>query len=810
MSDDTTAQPPGTRVVVRFARRAGLAALFVLAALTGSLGGVLFAYADDVSQVSALDDFEPSTITRFLARDGEQVGELATERRVVVTYDQISPALRQAILASEDAGFERHMGVSVTRLAVTVARDLASRRRLRGASTITQQVARMLFLQEYMRGGVFARSGMLGLERKLKEYLLAFQLEKRYTKREIFAFYANNVPLDHGAYGVEAAARMYFGKSAADVTLDEAASIAAIIQTPSRLSPFRNPTQNLSRRNNYVLPRMEDEGFITEAEGVEAAARPLALQPPPSTGSGGAPYFVEDIRRILERRYGADAIYESGLRVQTTLDVRLQQAANAALDRGLRRIDRRWNRYRGPARNVITDGAALEEFSADRWFQPMAAGDIVPALVLAVPERGAARVRIAQHEADLTASSFEGWTGVSPQSFTAGDVIEVALGEMLDDGAPADLRLEQPPEIEGAIVAIDNETGQILAMTGGFDFARSEFNRATQARRQVGALFKTIVDTAAIDRGFTPASVIIDEPTSFEVGPEQPLYEPHNYDREFEGPVTLRHALEDSRNVPAVKLMNEVGATTVVDYAHRFGFGANYQPFLSLALGAGESTLLEITSAYSALPNRGVRMVPYSVVSITDREGNILEEHRPEAREALRADTAFIVTHLLRGVVQRGTGVAASQLQWPLAGKTGTMDEYTDAWFVGFDPRVTVGVWVGYDEKRPLGSSNNGETGASAALPIWVDVMRAYIEAFGDRDAVPTFDAPGNIVFVPLASGQLEAFINGTQPLTPFPGLPEPTPGFADPAGALPAATPTPGPVTDTPPPGPGDSQVLE
>jgi len=807
MRDDTTALRPGTRVVVRLARRAVLAALFVLAALAGSLGGVLFAYADDVDQVSALDDFEPSTITRFFARGGEQIGEFATERRVVVTYDEIAPVLRQAILASEDAGFERHMGVSITRLGVTVARDLASGRRLRGASTITQQVARMLFLQEYMRGGVFARSGMLGLERKLKEYLLAFQLEKRYTKREIFAFYANNVPLDHGAYGVEAAARMYFGKSAADVSLDEAASIAAIIQTPSRLSPFRNPEQNLARRNTYVLPRMEDEGFISDGEATEAAARPLSLQPPPSPGSSGAPYFVEDIRRDLERRYGADAIYENGLRVQTTLDVQLQQSANAALDRGLRRIDRRWNPYRGPDRNVLADGLALEDFSSDRWLQPIAAGDFIPALVTDVPDRGAARVRIGEHEVELAPAAFEDWTGISARSFEPGDVIEVEIGR-LDDGVPGDLRLEQPPELEGAVVVIDNETGQILAMAGGFDFGRSEFNRATQARRQVGSLFKTVVYTAAIDRGFTPISVIVDEPTSFEVGPDQPLYEPLNYDQEFEGPVTLRHALEDSRNVPAVKLMNEVGLATVIDYAHRFGFGANYQPFLSLALGAGEATLVEITSAYSALPNRGVRMLPYSVVSITDREGNILEEHRPEAREALRADTAFIVTHLLRGVVQHGTGQAATALQWPLAGKTGTMDDYTDAWFVGFDPRITVGVWVGYDEKRPLGSASRGETGATAALPIWMDVVRTYIEVYGDRDAVPTFDAPGNIVFVPLQSGELEAFINGTQPLTPF-DLPEPG-AYGGPEDGLSPGTPASAPAADTPLPGPGEPQVLE
>jgi penicillin-binding protein 1A len=314
-------------------------------------------------------------------------------------------------------------------------------------------------------------------------------------------------------------------------------------------------------------------------------------------------------------------------------------------------------------------------------------------------------------------------------------------------------------------------------MVGGFNFARSKFNRATQARRQIGSLFKPIVYTAAIDRGFTPVSVFVDEPVSYMPGPNQPPYEPLNYDRKFEGPVTLRHALEDSRNIPAVKAMAEIGGPEVIRYAKQFGFRGDYQPYLSLALGAAEATLVEVTSAYSAFPNRGVRMEPYSIMSIADRDGNVLEEVRPNGREAIRADTAFVMTNLLRGVVQRGTGEAAKALDWPLAGKTGTMDEYTDAWFIGFDPKITVGVWVGYDEKKPLG---NGETGAQAALPIWIDFMRAYIDSRGDREMPPTFDAPGNIVFVTLDSGLPEAFINGTQPaglITPDqPGTPAPPP----------------------------------
>lgn len=759
-----SSKPSPARVVIRLAGHAGIAALFVLTVLIGGLSGVLFAYASDVAEVSALDDYKPNTITRLLASTGEPIGEFATERRVVIGYDDMSPVLRQAIIASEDGDFERHFGISFSRLIVTAFRDLFTGQRF-GASTITQQVARILFLQQYMRGGVFARSGVAGLERKLKEAMLAFQLEKRYTKREILAFYANHIPLGHGAYGVEAASRMYFDKSAKDVTLEEAAAIAAVIQTPARLSPFVNPKANMARRNNYVLPRMVAEGFITREQADEAASRPLVLQGQPTPDASIAPYFVEDIRKMLEQKYGADTLYQAGLRVQTTLDVKLQEAANAAVDRGLRVIDKRKNGYRKPRRNIVDEGKSLETFTTQRWSEPILAGDIVPALVVSVPtspkDKDDVRVRIGADVVELPKAAYA-WTGKKPPAalFKIGDLIEVNV-RALEDKHPTILLLEQPPAIEGALIAIDNRTGQIRAMVGGYSFLRSKFNRATQARRQVGSLFKPFVYTAAIDRGFTPVSTFIDEPVSYNAGPNQPPYQPLNYDRKYEGPVTLRHALEDSRNIPAVKAMAEIGPAEVIGYAKRFGLRGDYQPYLSLALGAAESTLVDMTSAYSAFANQGVRMEPYSVTTIADREGNILDEHRPEPHEAIRADTAFVMTNLLRGVVQRGTANAAATLDWPLAGKTGTMDEYTDAWFIGFDPDITVGVWVGYDEKKPLGS---GETGAAAALPIWIDFMKVYIQSHGDRKNPPQFEPPGNIVFVTLASGNTEAFINGTQP----------------------------------------------
>ena len=777
--EDLQEEPRPTKVVVRVARRAVIASLFVLTVLLGALGGVLFAYADDVAEVSALDDYKPNTITRLLAANGAQIGEFATERRVVIGYDDMAPVLRQAIIASEDGDFERHFGISLTRLVVTAVRDIVTGQRY-GASTITQQVARILFLQEYMKGGVFARSGLAGWERKLKEAMLAFQLEKRYTKREILAFYANHIPLGHGAYGVEAASRMYFAKPAKDVTLEEAATIAAIIQTPARLSPFVNPKQNMRRRNGYVLPRMVAEGFITRAQADEAAGRPLVLQGQPTPERSIAPYFVEDIRKMLEQKYGADTLYQAGLRVQTTLDVTLQEAANAALDRGLRAIDKRKNGYRRARRNILAEGKSLETFTTERWSEPILAGDIVPALVTSVPmtAKENARVRIGVHEVDLPRAAFA-WTGKATAAalFKVGDLIEVNV-RALEDKRPTILQLEQPPTVEGALIAIDNRTGQIRAMVGGFSFQRSKFNRATQAKRQVGSLFKPFVYTAAIDRGFTAVSVFVDEPVSYEAGPNQPRYQPLNYDRKFEGEVTLRRALEQSRNIPAVKAMAEVGPSDVVAYAKRFGLRGNYQPYLSLALGAAEATLVEMTSAYTAFANQGVRMEPYSVITISDREGNILDEHRPEPHEALRADTAFVMTNLLRGVVQRGTANAAAAIDWPLAGNTGTMDEYTDAWFIGFDPNITVGVWVGYDEKKPLGS---GETGAAAALPIWMDFMKVYIQNYGDRQNPPRFEPPGNIVFVTLASGNTEAFINGTQPEVISQATPPPTAAASSP-----------------------------
>ncbi|MEQ1757859.1 MAG: PBP1A family penicillin-binding protein [Vicinamibacterales bacterium] len=772
---------------MRLARQAGIVALFAATALIGTISGVLFAYSDDLPTISALDDYKPNTITRLLARDGQIVGEFATERRVVIGYDDMAPVLRSAILATEDADFNQHFGLSMSRILVTLGKDLLLGERA-GASTLTQQLARNLFPIGFEKT----------VERKIKEALLALQIEKRYTKREIFTLYANQIYFGHGAYGVEAAAHLYFDKSARELTTEEAATVAAIIQAPERLSPFVDPRRALGRRN-YVIGRMATEQMISAADARDAAARPLVVKGQPSPERSMAPYFAEDIRKVLEQKYGAKALYESGLSVQTTLDAPLQDAANRALDRGLRRIDKRRGVYRKPKRNVIAEKRDPASFTEPRWTQPILAGDIVPALVTSVTgASGSARVRIGARELDLPRAAFA-WTRRTSAAdlFTVGDLIEVEARTVMA-GVPQTLALEQVPVVQGALLAIDNATGQIRAMVGGFDFATSKFNRATQARRQMGSAFKPIIYTAAIDQGYTPLSTFIDEPISYPSGPNQPPYAPLNYDRKFEGAVTLRRALEDSRNIPAVKALAELGPENVIRYATRFGFPPTLPPYLSLALGSAEATLVDVTSAYTAFPNQGVRMQPYSIVSITDREGSVLLENRPVAHEAVRADTAFVMTNLLRGVVLHGTAAAAAALNWPLAGKTGTMDEYTDAWFVGFDPKITVGVWVGYDEKRPLGPN---ETGAAAALPIWMDFMRAYIDKQGNRDRPPTFEPPDNIVFATLLNGSIEAFISGTEPagVTVLPAVDDtemPPPAETEevsPAVSVPAQTQVPG-----------------
>ncbi|HET6957594.1 MAG TPA: PBP1A family penicillin-binding protein, partial [Vicinamibacterales bacterium] len=721
-------------VVVKVARNAGLVALFIVAAMLGILSGVMFAYAGDLPQVSALDNYSPSTITRIYASGGQTIGEFATQRRVVVGYDEINPLLRQAIIATEDAEFDRHFGVNVWRIFVAAATDIIERRRAQGASTLTQQLARNLKEQ-------FGLNNEKSFERKIREAILAIQIEKRYTKKEIFTIYCNQMYLGHGAYGVEAASRLYFQKSNKQLNLEEAALIAGIFQTPERQSPFVDMKRATSRRN-VVLQRMAEERYITQAEADAAKQRPIVTRGQPNQPPGIAPYFVEEVRKHLEKQYGAKVLYENGLNVTTTLDARLQDLANKALERGLRAYDKRHG-WRRPLRNVIEERHTVDGFKSERWTRALAPGDIVPAVVVTAPKTGAARLRIGSVHADLDKAGYAWTRKVSAADlFKPGDLVDVAIVKVDAATGTPTVTLEQSPLAEGAILAIDNHTGQIKAMVGGWSFTRSKFNRSVQAYRQLGSTFKPIVYTAAIDRGFTPSSIIVDAPVSYSSGNGQ-IYSPKNYDHEFLGPVTLRYALEESRNIPAIKIMDTLGPKNVIEFAKRFGFEEDFPPYLPIALGAGDATLLDITSAYTTFPNQGVRMKPFSVLNVKDRDGNLLEENRAEPNDVIRADTAFVMTNMLRGVLSpRGTGARATALaaSWPLAGKTGTVDDNTDAWFIGFDPDITVGVWLGFDDKRK--SLGSAEQGAFAALPIWMDFMKNYIDGRSDKDDPPEFAAP--------------------------------------------------------------------
>ena len=522
---------------------------------------------------------------------------------------------------------------------------------------------------------------------------------------------------------------------------------------------------------------MADERYITQPQADAAKQKPIVTRGQPTQPPGIAPFFVEEVRKHLERQYGAKVLYENGLSVTTTLDARLQELANRAIEHGLRRYDKRHG-FRRPKRNVLAEGHTIEGFRDERWARPMAAGDVVPAVVAGIGKPApatAARLRIGRYHADLARDGFA-WTRRSSAAdlFKPGDVIEVQLTKLDEASDTASVTLEQTPIVEGALLAIENRTGQIKAMVGGWNFNRSKFNRAVQAYRQLGSTFKPILYTTAIDRGFTPTSILIDEPVSYPAGNGQ-IYSPHNYDHKFEGSITLRHALEESRNIPAIRMMDTLGPKNVLAYAKRFGFEEDFPPYLPIALGAGDATLLEVTSAYTVFPNQGVRMKPFGVLKVQDRDRNLLEENRGEPSDVIRADTAYVMTNLLRGVLVRGTAVRAAEMasKWPLAGKTGTVDDNTDAWFIGFDPDITVGVWIGFDEKKSLGAA---EQGSFAALPMWMEFMQAYIDGRPDKDNPPEFDAPGNIVFLSVEKtsggvlpadtpgGINEAFISGTQP----------------------------------------------
>jgi penicillin-binding protein 1A len=691
--------------------------LVLVAALVGATAGLLLVYSTDLPQVGQLEHYRPSSITELYDDQGRTIGSFALQRRVVASYNDYPEILRQALISIEDKDFYRHWGVNVWRIAGAAYRDIQSGGRVQGASTLTMQLARNLFL-----------SPDRSFHRKIQEALLAVQIERRFTKPQIFTLYANQIYLGHGVYGFEAASQFYFSKPAKRLTLDEAALLAGLPKSPSYYSPITHPDHALKRRN-LVINSMLEDGNITAQQAAEARDQPIHLEVAHDPDSL-APYFVEEIRRYLEGKYGSDQVHEGGLKVYTSLDMNLQHAANRGVFDGLATYERRHG-WRGHLQNVLGGEVTLANYQHPDWDSDPEVNSYVHALVTAVTPASVA-LRFGRYSAML-APADAAWTRRKLADILhPGDIAYVKIISLSDNKAR--VTLEEDSGVQGALVAIDNATGEIKAMVGGRDFNLSKFNRSTQALRQVGSSFKPYVYTAAIDRGATPDDTILDAPVTFPMPSGLP-YEPHNYDEKFEGTITLRRALAQSRNIPALRLADSIGIKTVIDYAHRFGITSNIPPYLPVALGAVEVTPMEQTSAYSVFPSDGVHITPRYITKVTDYEGRTLEENFPDVKDVVSARTARTMTAMLREVVLHGTAIAASSMKYPLAGKTGTTNNFTDAWFVGFSPSITCGVWIGYDEKKFLGAK---ETGSRAALPIWMDFMKAALAGKDPGD----FQAP--------------------------------------------------------------------
>ncbi len=685
-----------------------LAAAVLVTALIGAQVGRSLRF--DMPDVAALEDYAPPVTTRVFAADGSVLRSFAEQRRVMIPYAEIPENFRQALLATEDNRFFEHPGLDPIGIARVLWTNVYRRNGLHGASTLTQQLARSLFLTMDKT-----------FRRKSQEALLTLELERLYTKEEIFSFYCNQIYMGHGRYGIEAASRFYYRKSALEMNLAEAALLAGIVQRPESISPFKNPDR-AQRRRNHVLNRMVQVGYISAADAERARTSPVPVRVEPGAGLS-APYFIEDVRRWLKLKWGDESLYRSGLSVHTTLDPRAQEIANTSVETGLRALDKRQG-WRGPRNHLdLEEDDALETFVSESWAGTFEPGRIVESVVIAV-NRTSATVRVDQHEALLTEKGYK-WTG-NPRAdrlFSVGDIIDVQLTSLPESEAWT-VSLEQEPQVEAALIAINPSNGEIIAMVGGFDFERSEFNRATQARRQTGSAFKPFVFASALAHDWTLADTLVDEATVFLDRRNPDPYIPKNYTDKYYGTLTLRRALERSANVATVKLLNRVGAAETIRIARDLGIRGNLQPYPSLALGAFESTLKELTGAYAAFANQGVRVEPHLVRRVEKVDGSRLYDAEPEIREAVSPRVADTMNRLLHGVITDGTGRAASDISHPLAGKTGTTDENTDAWFIGYSPDIAVGVWVGFDEKKSIGKS---ETGAGAALPIWKGFMEAWL-----------------------------------------------------------------------------------
>jgi penicillin-binding protein 1A len=753
----------------------GMALAGVVVGVVG-VGFALHHYGADLPEHAQLADYEPPIATRIYAADGRFLAEYAREKRVFVPIEAIPVEIQNAFIAAEDQHFRRHLGVDPLGIAAAAVDNIQrwrNDRRPRGASTITQQVAKNFLL-----------SNELSLERKIKEAILALRLERTFSKDHILELYLNEIYLGERAYGVAAAALEYFGKGLDELTLAEVAFLAGLPRAPSLYDPEDNPAGALQRRR-YVLDRMLADGYITAAAHADAAAAPLVTQTGPGRDVASGPYFADEVRRRLERRYGNQDLFEAGFAVRTTLDGKLQPIAEEALRNGLFAYDR-GRGFTGPIATI--DPGDDWARTLRRVDKPARLGGSWSYAVVLDLAGADAVIGLADGRTERLAGADLGWArpvradgSRGPAPSAAGEILAPGDVVLVREVEPGRFGLRQVPEVEGAIVALDPNTGRVLAVAGGFSFRHSEFNRATQALRQPGSAFKPFVYLAALEYGYTPQTVVDDAPVVIPQGPGLPDWEPRNYGGDFLGPSALRTGLERSRNLMTVRLAQAMGMENVIEVAERFGIERGLLPVPSAALGANEVTLLDLTAAYGAFANGGKEITPHLIARIQDREGRTIA--KADTRACARCSTAayaggpppaladerdqladprhtYQMVSMLQGVIQRGTGVRANRLGRPLAGKTGTTNDAKDAWFIGFSPDLVVGVYVGFDQPRSLGDR---ATGSSVALPIWIDVVERALEG----EPIRPFRVPPGLKLVSVEHGSgriLEAFVAGTEP----------------------------------------------
>jgi len=722
-----------------------LLAAFIFTVISGVIGvvGVYFYLSKNLPKISTLKDYRPPVITTVFSDDNRKIAEFFKERRIVVPLSQMSSMLKNAFIAAEDARFYNHKGIDVLSIIRAFFKNIEAGAIVQGGSTITQQVAKSFFL-----------TPQKSYVRKIKEAILAYRIDRKFTKEEILFLYLNQIYLGHGAYGVEAASENYFGKSAQGLNLAECAILAGLPQAPSRYSPFRHP-QRAKQRQIYVLNRMVGEGYITNLQTTEAINRVLDIKPRRNLYIEEVPVYTEHIRRYIAKTYGNDILYEGGLKIYAAVNVEMQKIARQEIENGLNALDKRQG-YRGPIEHLPPE--AIESFSKalqdELDMSPLEDGRIANGVVIEVNDKNnTVTVRMGKalgviriddmrwaRKPNLEVAYYEARVNHPGEVLKMGDVIQVRVKQKIFNTDRWWLALEQTPKVQAALLCIESETGYVKVMLGGRDFRESQFNRAVQSRRQPGSAFKPIIYASALDKGYTPATTIIDSPIVYQDINHDFTWKPKNYKEKFYGPTLFRDALAKSRNVVTIKILKDVGIDYAIDYARKLGITSNLNRDLSIALGSSGVSLLELVRAYSVFNNLGYLVNPVFITKILDRDGNVIEEAELVREKVIEESTAYIMTSLLEGVVKHGTGRRVLALKRPVAGKTGTTNNLHDAWFAGYSPRYTTGTWVGFDDENSLGK---GETGSRAASPIWLGFMQKILAG----KSVRVFQVPEGVVF---------------------------------------------------------------